>query len=332
MLGVELAVLISEDEFLHKALSVPLQRLQWSLAKMKGVEVFVRRDDLIDPFLSGNKFYKLFYNLQRARKEGYHQILSFGGAHSNHLYALAAAGRQYGFATLGVIRGERPKVLSSTLEDAQRWGMQLHFVSRADYGQKTSPAMNEILVKTYGDFYSIPEGGANPEGVQGAKALGWAIEQQSTAGYTALCLACGTGSTLAGVAAAMGDEKSTVDGDKKIIGFSVLKGEGDLGERILSHQRASVVEGNAKLSNNWRLISGYHAGGYGKKLPPNLQDFSVAFEQETNLLVDPVYTLKMCWGVAQLLLQNYWPRGSCLVLIHTGGMQGRRGFNLSSAS
>ncbi len=333
---------MSEDEFLQRAMNVPMEPLAWDLAKQKGVDIVVRRDDLIDESLSGNKFYKLFYSLQQARKDGHRQLLSFGGAYSNHLYALAAAGRKFAFKTVGVIRGERPKYLSPTLQDAERWGMQLHFVSRADYAQHTrqndvdSQALHENLLKKYGDFYSLPEGGASCMGLLGASAIGWAIEQRYNTDFTGVCLACGTGNTLAGIAAVIG--KSTESGPKKspasemvgvdlaashakVIGFSVLKGEGDLGNRIVTQQRQLSVE-----SSHWRLVSGYHGGGYAKKLPRTIQDFSIAFERETALRLDPVYTLKMCWGVAQLLSLDYWPRGSRLILIHTGGLQGRRGF------
>ncbi len=339
---------MSEDEFLQRAVNVPMQILQWDLAKRKGVEVIVRRDDLVDSSLSGNKFYKLFYNLQQAKKSGYQKVLSFGGAYSNHLYALAAAGRDFGFKTIGVIRGERPKYLSPMLRDAEQWGMQLHFISRTDYRQYTqqpAPGMRpqyenseyenleyenleyiksgyEDLVKIYGDFYNIPEGGANSEGLRGAKVIGWAIERQRKADYNAICVACGTGNTIAGVAAGIATAEvaggNTVEAPK-VIGFSVLKGVGNLGQQIVKHQQNVAL-----ISNNWRLISGYHAGGYGKKLPGTVQEFHHTFERETMLLLDPVYTLKMCWGVAQLLALNYWPRGSRVILIHSGGLQGRR--------
>lgn len=330
--------LISEDEFLQRAIAVPMQVLQWDLAKRNDIEIIVRRDDLVDSNLSGNKFYKLFYNLQQAKKNGHQTVLSFGGAWSNHLYALAGAGREFGFKTVGVIRGERPKYLSAMLQDVEKWGMQLHFVTRADYRQLTQRALTGMqgevayessgyknLVKGYGDFYSIPEGGANSEGLRGAAVIGWAIEQQRKADYTAICLACGTGNTVAGVAAGIAAAKNFGESPAeaaKVIGFSVLKGEGDLGQQIISQQ-----ENVGLTSNNWRLISGYHAGGYAKKLPCTVQQFQQDFERETKVLLDPVYTLKMCWGVAHLLKLNYWPRGSRLILIHTGGLQGRRGFN-----
>lgn len=308
--------LLSEDEFLQIALKVPLQTIEWQLAANKGVEVMVRRDDIVDADLSGNKFYKLFYNLLAAKEQGYTQILSFGGAYSNHIHALAAAGYRFGIKTVGVIRGERPKTLSPCLQDAEAWGMKLHFISRSDYSVGITPELDGDLHRLYGDFYSIPEGGANLLGVKGTQKLGWALSQQLSSGYTHVCVACGTGNTLAGIAAGLaGNDDCTA------IGFSVLKGAGDLGKSIKNqHQTMKHADGN------WRLISGFHGGGYAKKLPLTLQQFYASFEAETKLILDPVYTLKMCWGVAQLIEQHYWPRGSRLVLVHTGGLQGRRGF------
>ncbi len=309
--------LLSEDEFYTKAMGVPLQRLNWSLAATKQVDVWVRRDDLIDKYVSGNKFYKLFYNLHAAKQQGYQQILSFGGAYSNHIYALAAAAHVGGFKTVGVIRGERPKQLSPTLMDAEAWGMRLHFVSRAEYSRKQSEQLQLELTQKYGDFFVIPEGGANEWGVKGTCVLGQVIKEQLNSNYTAVCLASGTANTLAGVALGM---TGGCEGGQ-VMGFSVLKGEGN--SQVPQHQQAY---GNQ--SDNWRLISGYHGGGYAKKLPENISQFFGQFERETALQIDPVYTLKMFWGVAQLLEQNYWPKGSRLVLIHTGGLQGRRGFGL----
>lgn len=314
---------MSEDEFLNKAQQIPLQKLQWSLAKQKGIDVLVRRDDLIDTYLSGNKFYKLFYNLHAAHKLGHTQLLSFGGAYSNHLYALAASAKLYGFKAIGVIRGERPRQLSSTLLDAEAWGMRLHFVSRADYREKNSQELHEVLKIHHGDFFEIPEGGANSHGIMGSKVLGAAIYQQVKSDYTAVCVACGTANTLAGVAAGLAQGGNSQNLTGSVLGFSVLKGEGDLGAQVINHQKAINCE-----TSNWRLMSGFHGGGYAKKLPDYLCQFMFEFESETKLKLDPVYTLKMCWGVAQLLAQNYWPRGSRLILVHTGGLQGRRGFNL----
>jgi len=315
----------SEDEFLSKIQQVPLQRLCWGLAQQKGIEVWIRRDDLIDSHVSGNKFYKLFYNLQAAQQLGANQLLTFGGAWSNHIYALAAAAKQSGFKAVGVIRGERPAQLSATLADAEAWGMKLHFVSRAEYQQKTAHELHEHLRELYGDFFAIPEGGANSYGLKGTRALGQAIGQQAKAGYTSVCLASGTANTLTGIAMGLAENLGGVATATvpNVIGFSVLKGDVGLGGKVVAEQQVLRQQ-----TANWRLISGYHGGGYANKLPQYLTHFMREFEAEIQLRLDPVYTLKMCWGVAQLLAQNYWPTGSKLILIHTGGLQGRRGFDL----
>ncbi|GGY70036.1 1-aminocyclopropane-1-carboxylate deaminase [Cellvibrio zantedeschiae] len=304
---------------------MPLQRLNWALATQRSVEIWVRRDDLIDTHLSGNKFYKLYYNLRAAKAAGYKQLLSFGGAYSNHIYALAAAAKAYGFQAVGVIRGERPKYLSPTLQDAEAWGMKLHFVSRTDYRERSSPELRQKLTDIYGDFFEIPEGGANAYGVQGTKALGVAIHRQVKSDYTSVCLASGTANTLAGVAAGL---QRAGDLAQKVIGFSVLKDAGDRGFQSLGAQVINYQKAINESTSNWCLINGFHGGGYGKKLPTNMRQFMTGFECETELQLDPVYTAKMCWGVAQLLAKDYWQSGSRLVLIHTGGLQGRRGFDL----
>jgi len=319
--------LMSEDEFLTRASCVPLHALQWSVAHQKGVEVFIRRDDLLGTYLSGNKFYKLFYNLLAAQSNGQRQLLTYGGAYSNHIYALAAAANLYGFTSIGVIRGERPEALSPTLRDAEAWGMKLHFVSRVDYSNRCSAELSHALQISYGDFFEIPEGGANLYGLEGTRVLGESIYRQVKSDYTSVCLACGTGNTLAGVAAGLAKPTGESISRPSVVGFSVLKGDGknavSVGMDVLAHQQTIENE-----TSNWRLISGFHCGGYAKKLPDYLHRFMVEFERETEVMLDPVYTLKMCWGVKQLLLKNYWPRGSRIILIHTGGLQGRRGFNL----
>lgn len=307
---------VAQAELRQAALAVPIEPLHWPAMAALGIEVLVRRDDLVHPEFSGNKFYKLFYNLQAARAGGYRRLLSWGGAYSNHLHALAAAGQQFGFEAIGMVRGERPIRLSPTLADAEAWGMHLHFVPRSIYGNETDAQMNELRER-FGDFYSLPQGGANPLGSLGTQVMGWALEQQLQGAYQEVCLACGTGSTLAGVS-------SGLPVGKTALGFSVLKGAGELGANIARAERAGNSEGQA--GGSWRLISGFHGGGYGRKLPEKLKSFWHRFETETGLLVDPVYTLKMFWGMAQLARQGYWPRKTRLVAIHTGGLQGRRGF------
>lgn len=311
------------DELRERALAVPLQQVTTDWLFKAGLTLFVRRDDLIDSVQSGNKFYKLFYNLDSARRSGFTKVLSFGGAWSNHLHALAAAAKTAGLESVGVIRGERPRQLSPTLEDAERWGMRLVFVSRQDYREMSHQtpvnarvvAQKSQLLTEFSDSFWIPEGGANLEGAQGAKMLGWALDQQLQGEFAAVCMACGTGTSLAGVAAGT---------RRNLIGFSVLKGDGNLGANI--QQLFSQLGDKSTKPDNWRLISGFHAGGYAKPHSELLYRFWQDFEQETGVLLDPVYTLKLFWGISRLAQQGYWPRGSRLVAIHTGGMQGRRGF------
>lgn len=306
----------SVDELFGIARQVPVQQIELKTLTDAGIELLVRRDDLIDAELSGNKFYKLFFNLHEARKQGFIRFLSFGGAYSNHLHALAAAGNRYGFSTIGVVRGERPVQLSPTLGDAENWGMKLIFISRKDYQDKSEPDLLAELQSRYGEFFLIPEGGANLAGARGMQLLGQALEQQLKGDYTDVCIACGTGTSVAGLAAG-------IDNTKLAIGFSVLKGEGDLGGSISTTYRQ--LHGSADTAN-WRLITGFHAGGYGKKHPEYLSQFWQNFERSSGIPLDPVYTVKMFWGIHSLARQGYWPRGSRIVAIHSGGLQGRRGF------
>lgn len=312
-------VIETAQQLVDAALAVPLQRATTTMLAKQGIELWVRRDDLLDSQLSGNKFYKLFFNLQAARDQGFSQVLSFGGAYSNHLHALAAAAHRYRINAIGIIRGERPARLSATLMDAEAWGMKLVFVSRAEYDRKTEVDWLADMQACYGPSYLIPEGGANLAGARGMQLLGHALEQQTQGDYAAVCIPVGTGTSLAGLAAG-------VDRQKPVIGFSVLKGAGDLGENIAACYR-ELVFAEPHCAANWRLISGFHGGGYAKKLPAGLFEFWQGFERSTGIPLDPVYTIKMFWGIDSLAQQGYWPRGSRLIAIHTGGLQGRRGFN-----
>ncbi len=313
-----------EAELYAYALRAALEPLAWPLVNQHGIEVIVRRDDRLDQELSGNKFYKLFFNIQAAKAAGATTIASYGGAWSNHLHALAAAGKRHGLKTLGIIRGERPEKLSPTLVDASAQGMTLIFQPRSRYLQEAGQLEDKAAVisalhaqsdSELGKVFLIPEGGANVEGAHGAQVIGYALEQQLHGDYQQVCVPCGTGTTLAGMAAGL-------PGNKIALGFSVLKGAGNLGANIAATYRAL----SDRPAPNWRLVSGYHGGGYARKLPDYLRGFWREFELQTGVQLDPVYTLKMFWGIAQLAHQNYWQRGTRLVVVHTGGLQGRRGF------
>jgi 1-aminocyclopropane-1-carboxylate deaminase len=307
----------------QRALAVPMQPLVLPALARRGIELIVRRDDLIDQQMSGNKFYKLFWNLQRAKARGVQQVASFGGAWSNHLYALAAVGQATGLKTLGVIRGDRPPVLSDTLRDVEAMGMTLCFVARETYRQLTREAdqhaaFQQWLAERYGDLLLVPEGGANSEGARGAMAIGQAIEQQLQGNYHEVWVAAATGTTLAGLAAGL-------PAGKIAGGISVLKGQGSMNADICRLYR-QLATNAAPQTGSWRLVTGFHAGGYAKKLPEALQKFQKNFEEQHKILLDPVYTLKLFFAIFSLAQAGYWAADTRLVVVHSGGLQGRRGF------
>lgn len=298
-----------DAELQRLANEVPLQRVKWPIFEAADVEVFVRRDDLLDPLVSGNKFYKLFHNVAAAQASGYQQILSFGGAWSNHIHALAALGKKYGIKTIGVIRGERPAKMSATLLDAESMGMQLHFVSRQLYRDKE--ALSLALKDCYGQFYVVPEGGGNSLGALGCKAIGQALSHQD---IDSVYLPAATGGTAAGVAAGVADRQ-------QVFAVNVLKGEGDL---PLDIARLTSELGNQR--KNWQLLSGYHCGGYAK-FPLFLSEFMGEFECSSGFELDPIYGAKLWWALNDLAQQQLLVKGSKIAVVHTGGLQGRRGFD-----
>jgi len=305
-----------DQSLLSKAAAVPVQPLDWPALNKRDIQVSLRRDDLIDSQLSGNKFYKLHHNLLEAKATGHHTLLSFGGVWSNHLHALAAAGKLYGFNTVGVVRGEDCD--NAMLRDARNCGMQLKFWTREQFRQGKKLEQNQdlfdSLLEDYGRFYVIPEGGSNLLGAKGCAAISMATELALDGNFTDICLACGTGASLAGVAAGLGE-------DKKAWGISVLKGQGKMADEVGQWVRALC----GQERNNWQLQTGYHGGGYAR-LKPDLLHYMQAFEARTGVLLDPVYTAKLCRGVEAMAEAGVWPEGSRLVLVHSGGLQGRRGF------
>ncbi|MEO6176667.1 MAG: pyridoxal-phosphate dependent enzyme [Flavobacterium circumlabens] len=272
------------------------------------ISLTIKREDLIHPFISGNKFRKLKYNLLQAKAENKKTVLTFGGAFSNHIAAVAFAGKEYGFKTIGLIRGEElfGKIEENpTLKFAQENGMQLEFVSREDYRLKNEISFLENLKQQFGDFYLVPEGGANELAVKGCEEILTAED----AVFNYVCCAVGTGGTISGLI-------NSAHPDQKILGFPALKGDFLKDEiRIFAKK------------DNWDLISDYHFGGYGK-INLELIEFINAFFDENKVPLDPIYTGKMVFGVIDLIRKNYFPAHSKILLIHTGGLQGIDGMNL----
>lgn len=281
---------------------------QLSIKLPNSITVQIKREDLLHPFISGNKFRKLKYNILQAKTENQDTLLTFGGAFSNHIAAAAYAGKEYGFKTIGIIRGDelREKILENpTLQFAQDCGMQFKFVSREAYRHKTESDFLENLKQEFGDFYLVPEGGTNEFAVKGCQE----ILTQEDKEFDYVCCAVGTGGTISGLI------NSSLP-HQKVLGFPALKGE-FLNEDIRKFAR----------NPNWELITDYHFGGYGK-VNPELIDFINHFFEENNIPLDPIYTGKMVFGVMDLIQKNYFKENSKILLIHTGGLQGIAGMNI----
>jgi 1-aminocyclopropane-1-carboxylate deaminase len=272
-----------------------------------GIKILIKREDLNDPIVSGNKWWKLKYNLEEVIKSKSKTILTFGGAYSNHIYATAAASKELNLKSVGVVRGEEVLPLNSTLAFAQECGMKLHFVSREDYRKKMEESFIENLRKKFGEFYLIPEGGSNSLAVKGCAEF--AREKLVSIDFDYLCLPVGTGGTMAGVVAGL-------ESKKKVIGFSVLKNGDFLNEEV----EKLLLEYSKKNYTNWSIQTDYHFGGYAKQTS-ELNQFIARMKQECNLDLDPIYTGKMVAGVFHLIEKNYFPRRSTILLLHTGGLR-----------
>ncbi|MBD0254715.1 MAG: 1-aminocyclopropane-1-carboxylate deaminase/D-cysteine desulfhydrase [Cytophagales bacterium] len=291
----------------------PLVRLRSGAADRAGVGLYLKRDDLIHPQISGNKWRKLKYNLLEAHRQGHGTLLTFGGAYSNHLYAVAAAGREFGFDTVGLVRGEETRPLSPTLAFARSCGMTLAYVPRERYRHKTDARWLDSLRERYGDFYLLPEGGSNALAVRGVAEGVREIDLP----WTHLCCPCGTGGTLAGLVAGAA-------GRGEVIGFSALKGGGFLRQeagQLLCAYEALTGE-PVTIHANWQVQTDYHFGGYARVQPP-LLEFIRRFEGENGIPIEQVYTAKMLWGIEDQLNGGCFARGAAVVALHTGGLQGR---------
>lgn len=271
------------------------------------VELYIKREDLLHPLISGNKFRKLKYNIQEAKELGYKKLLTFGGAYSNHILATAAAGKEFGFKTIGIIRGEElinNYLQNPTLLYASQLGMQFYFIDRNTYRNKEDISLHKKLEALYGDFYLVPEGGTNDLAIKGCEE----IVTKEDENFNYICCAVGTGGTISGLINSSND-------NQKIIGFPALKGE------FLSNDIRKFVQ-----NNNWELNQDYHFGGYGK-IKPELISFLNKFYEQTNIPLDPIYTGKMIFGIFDLIGKNYFEENSKILAIHTGGLQGIKGIN-----
>lgn len=271
------------------------------------IQLYIKREDLLHPIISGNKFRKLKYNIVEAKKQNKASLLTFGGAYSNHIVAVAGAGKEYGFQTVGVIRGEELKDkidANPTLKMAQALGMTFKFIDRTTYRTKTASHFIELLNNEFNDFYLIPEGGTNELAIKGCEE----ILSNETSDFNYICTSVGTGGTISGLI-------NSSNEIQKIIGFSSLKGD------FLKNDISKFVN-----KSNWNIICEYHFGGYGN-VTDELIQFINDFYLKTGIPLDPIYTGKMMYGIFDLIEKKYFPEESKILAIHTGGLQGIVGMN-----
>ena len=279
--------------------------------------MLIKRDDLLHPpddfCFCGNKWRKLKYNLIQAKAAGYRQLLTFGGAYSNHIAAVASAGALFGFSTIGIIRGEEHLPLNPTLLHAKEQGMHLQYMRRSEFRRKQEPEVLQKIEEQFGPAYVLPEGGTNASALQGVEELVAELRAQTAIdARTSVAVSCGTGGTMAGIILGMA-------GQGKVIGFPALKGDFMKGEvkQLLANEDASW--------ENWSIQADYHFGGYAKH-KPELVTFMADFTQQYGIKLDPIYTSKLFFGVLDLIEQGVFEAGCKVIVVHTGGLQGIKGW------
>lgn len=280
----------------------PLCQLKAKDLQQKGIEIWLKRDDLIHPVVSGNKLRKLLFNIQEAKNLNHNTLLTFGGAYSNHLVASAEAAKLFGLKSIGIVRGDEG-FQNDSLKAAQKSGMHLHFVSRAEYQQKETEEYHEQLKHLFGRFFLIPEGGSNDLGIKGCEAIYQELKKQ----FDYIAVALGTGTTAAGILNVLNQEK--------LLLFPALKGWSteSFPRQELMYQKNKNVE----------AIIDYHFGGFAK-VNQELIDFYYEFQEREGIELDLIYTAKMMYGIYDLAKKDYFKKGSKIIAIHTGGLQGNK--------
>lgn len=292
----------------------PLQRLDLDWLSQAGVEVAVLRLDLIDPLISGNKWFKLTEHLATARQCGATGIISLGGAHSNHLHALAAAGRRFAFPTVGLLRGHPQD--TPTVRDLQRFGMQVHWLGYAGYRERHSPGFWAPWQAQYPELYPVPEGGGGLAGASGCRPLLQQVQQQLPAlgwsDYHGWWLAVGTGTTLAGLVLAEA-------GAHPVYGALAVPADHGVAQQV-----ADILQEAGLNSGRYELLDSSR-GGFAK-VDAELREFIQLSERYSGLPLEPLYTGKALLALQAQVLAGRFAAGSRLIFVHTGGLQGRRGF------
>jgi len=287
----------------HSLPPITITKLNHPLAD----NLYIARLDLLPYPAGGNKWFKLKYNLLEAERLGFKQLITFGGAYSNHLYATAEAADYFGFQSIGIVRGEKYFSLNDTLQYCVNKGMQLFYMSREDYRRKNEPDFIQHWMHEEGitNGYLIPEGGSNSFAVKGVQELIAMLPEDTDI----IATACGTGATMAGLIAGAKTHQ-------EVWGFAALKGA----DFLVNDIQSLLSEYHGALDKKWKLLLDYHLGGYAK-LPYELLSFIQQFKKEQGISLDPTYTSKLLFGLFDLADKNLLPMDKKMVVLHTGGLQ-----------
>ena len=303
----------------------PLQTIDHPLFDLHKLTVMIKRDDLIHPIISGNKWRKLKYNIDQAKVQGKKGLISFGGAYSNHIHALAFACYQQRLPCIGIIRGESHYANNFTLRWAQHWQMKLTYVDRNTYRRRADSDYLALLQAQYPEYLIIPEGGSNSLAIPGVSEIIDELNQQTV--FETLLTPVGSGGTLAGLISADNNQH-------QLLGVAVLKqGKETDGDKVdikpndyLTNQVSTLLPKAAQKFDNWQVLPDFHRGGYAKFSVEDSQRI-IAFNQETGINFEPVYSGKMLLALMDLIKQGYFAQYHRIVLLHTGGLQGLGGLS-----
>lgn len=289
------------EQWQNTANDIRIQPIHHELYAHQQISVHLLRLDLIHPLISGNKWFKLKYNLLAALQANKKTLLSFGGAYSNHLHALAYAGNLFQFHTIGIVRGEEQ--LTPTIADCIHWGMSMHYMPRGSYRFRYESDFIQDIQQRYPEAFLIPEGGHNAEGLRGCSEI---LNNIDVTNYSHIACAVGTGATMRGLLQSLTNQTC-------VVGFSALK-KCDQEQQYLQQAYPSL---------RWQLIPDMNFGGFAKQ-NQTLLAFQQTFHHQHQVELDYVYTAKMMYQLNQHIEQGLIPKGSKILAIHTGGVQGNR--------
>lgn len=286
--------------------ATPIQQVETNWTKKAGISLLIKRDDLIHPVISGNKWRKLKYQLAHLVNQKSRHVISFGGGYSNHLHALAFCCHHLNITCRCIIRGRYPTP-TPMLNDIRNWNANIDYVTKDEYLKRHDESYLNALRERFSGVVLIPEGGSNYFGMDGIKDLAEQIPHD----VDVVVLPVGSGGTTAGLIRALPSHQS-------VLGVAVLKGEGYLEELV---KQFLFKEQYSRL--NWSINHHAHCGGYAKK-NDELIKLCEEFEQDTHVPIEPVYTGKCVLGIKQLCERGYFQTGSRVLMVHTGGLQGKR--------